>query len=106
MQRSSLILLILAACTATAAAAPSSEGSDSEVVTEQHALPPFRQIVIGGYADVTLVQGDSEALTAEAARSQLRRFEVRVRDGTLTIRPNQTGRAGSRSSGSMPRRRA
>ncbi len=92
MQRSSLVLLILAACTATAAAAPSSEGSDSEVVTEQHALPPFRQIVIGGYADVTLVQGDAEALTAEAARSQLRRFEVSVRDGTLTIRPNHDGK--------------
>ncbi len=62
------------------------------MVTEQHALPPFRQIVIGGFADVTLVQGDSESLTAEAARSQLRRFEVRVRDGTLTIRPNHDGK--------------
>lgn len=92
MQRLSLILLILAACTAPVAAAPSEDGADSEVVTERHALPPFRQIVIGGYADVTLVQGDSESLTAEAARSQLRRFEVSVRDGTLTIRPNYNGK--------------
>lgn len=90
MQRLSLILLILAACTATAAVAASSDEADSDVVTEQHALPPFRQIVIGGYADVTLVQGDSETLTVEAARIQLRRFKVSVRDGTLTILPNQS----------------
>ena len=90
MQHLSLILLILAACTATGASAASSDDSDNEVRTEQHALPPFRQIVIGGYAEVTLVQGDSESLTVEAARSQLRRFEVRVRDGTLTILPNHS----------------
>lgn len=90
MRRSSLILLILAACTATAAAAASSDDADSEVVAEQHALPPFRQVVVGGYADVTLVQGDSETLTVEAARSQLRRFKVSVRDGTLTIHTNQS----------------
>jgi hypothetical protein len=46
-------------------------------------------IVIGGYAEVTLVQGAAETLTVEAARSQLRRFKVSVRDGTLTILTNQ-----------------
>jgi hypothetical protein len=90
LRHSFLILWLLAACTAPAAAAPSSDGADSEVVTEEHALPPFRQIVIGGYADVTLVQGNSESLTVEGARNQLRRFEVRVRDGTLTIHPNHS----------------
>ena len=90
MRRSSLILLILAACTAMAAAAASSDEADGEVITEQHALPPFRQIVVGGYAEVTLVQGAAETLSVEAARSQLRRFKVSVRDGTLTILTNQS----------------
>jgi hypothetical protein len=90
MQHLSLIVLLLAACTVMPASAASSDDSADEVRTEQHALPPFRQIVVGGYAEVTLVQGDSESLTVEATGNQMRRFDVRVRDGTLTIHTNHS----------------
>jgi hypothetical protein len=56
-----------------------------EAVIEDRALPPFSQIVIEGFADVTLVQGDSETVRVEAAQKQLAGVRTKVSGGTLTI---------------------
>jgi hypothetical protein len=56
-----------------------------EVVTDEHKLPPFNRLVIEGFADVTLAQGDSEAVRIDAGAKQLASMQARVSDGTLTI---------------------
>ena len=56
-----------------------------EAVIEDRALPPFSQIVIEGFADVAVVQGDSETVRVEAAQKQLAGVRARVSGGTLTI---------------------
>ena len=56
-----------------------------EVVTEERALPSFNRIVIEGFADVTLVQGDTESVQIEAPQKQLPGVRTQVSGGTLTI---------------------
>ena len=56
-----------------------------EVVSEQQALPSFNRIVIEGFADVTLVQGNTESVQIEAAPKQLPGVHAQVSGGTLTI---------------------
>jgi len=56
-----------------------------EVVTDEHALPPFNRVVVEGFADVTLAQGPAEAVRIEAGTKQLASMQARVSAGTLTI---------------------
>jgi len=56
-----------------------------EMVTEQHPLPPFNQVIVEGFADVNLVQGTSEAVRIEAGSKQLASTLAQVANGTLTI---------------------
>ena len=63
-----------------------------EVVTEQHPLPPFTQVVVEGFADVTLVQGASEAVRIESGAKQPASMRAQVANGTLTI-SNGAGRS-------------
>lgn len=60
-------------------------GGGGEVVTEERALPTFNRIVIEGFADVTLVQGESESVRVEGAQKQLAGVRTQVKGGTLTI---------------------
>ena len=56
-----------------------------EVVTQERALPSFNRIVIEGFADVTLVQGDADSVQVEAAQKQQPGVRTQVSGGTLTI---------------------
>jgi hypothetical protein len=56
-----------------------------EVVTDQHPLPPFNRVLVDGFADVTLVQGASEAVRIEAGSKQLASMRAQVSNGTLAI---------------------
>lgn len=67
-------------------------GSGSDPVAEQRALPPFRQVTVTGFAEVTLIQGAAESITVEAPAKQLRRVRTGVRNGTLTIANDQSRR--------------
>ena len=58
-------------------------GGAGEVVTAEH--PLFNRVVGEGFADVTLVQGASEAVRIEAGSKQLASVRAQVSDGTLTI---------------------
>lgn len=88
-----VVLAILGILVATALAVSlawfylvwSFHGSGGEIVTEERALPAFNRIVIEGFADVTLVQGQSEAVRVEASQRQLSGVRTRVRGDTLTI---------------------
>ena len=90
-------LLVLVAIAAAASAAwlylsrsfPSGRG---EVVTEQRVLPPFSRIAIEGFAEVTLVRGNTESVTVEGPSKQLASVRTDVRSGTLTIANNQSRR--------------
>ena len=62
-----------------------------ELTSEQRALPPFSRLVVGGVADITLVQGAAEAVKFEAPTKQMGRVRVEVRDGTLHIANGNTG---------------
>jgi Putative auto-transporter adhesin, head GIN domain len=60
-------------------------GTGGDGLNEKTALPPFSRIVIDGYADVTLVQGDAESASVEASSKNLPRVRAEVSGGTLTI---------------------
>jgi hypothetical protein len=60
-------------------------GGGGEVAVEEHPLPPFSRVVVEGFADVTLVQGASEAVRVEAGSKQLPSMRVEVSNGALTI---------------------
>ncbi|MEO8304220.1 MAG: head GIN domain-containing protein [Betaproteobacteria bacterium] len=83
-----LVLLVAIAVAATAAwfyVAWSFRGGAADGPMEQRALPPFTRIVIEGYADVTLVQGDAESVSYDAQSRPQTRGRADVKDGTLTI---------------------
>ena len=88
MPRSSLPWLVLGAIARAAALVwftltrGASVGGSSAL--ERHDLPPFHELEIGGAADVTLLQGDAEAVEIEPqARAIV--VEADVSDGRLTI---------------------
>ena len=56
-----------------------------EIVADQRSLPPFNRVLVEGFADVTLVQGASEAIRIEGASKQLASMHAEVANGTLTI---------------------
>ncbi len=56
-----------------------------ELVADEHPLPPFNRVVVEGFADVTLVQGNAEAVRIEAGSKQLASMHAQVSAGTLTI---------------------
>jgi hypothetical protein len=65
-----------------------------------HALAPFRELEIGGVADVVLVQDDTEAIEVEATgRSSV---EANVSDGRLEIRARDRRRWWGRIVGRQP----
>jgi hypothetical protein len=65
--------------------ASSPRGAGSDLVTERRTLPPFTRIVIEGIAEVTLVQGDGEAVTVEGQARHLASVRTEVSGGALTI---------------------
>ena len=89
MPRTTLPLLIVAAVLLSALLAwwTLSRGIGGEPVTEtaQHeSLPPFHQVEIGGSAEVTLLQSDSESIDVEAGRHT--RVSADVSNGRLHLR--------------------
>lgn len=62
-----------------------------EVTSEQRALPPFNKLSVGGLADITLVQGTTDAVSFEAPSRQKQRIRLEVRDGTLYIANGASG---------------
>ena len=97
MARFILVLLLLIGLAAAPGVGLASDfwkdtTADGDALVEDHALPPFRRLVIEGFADVTLVQGATESITVEGARRQLRMMEVSVKDGTLRIASHQMER--------------
>ncbi|HEX9302255.1 MAG TPA: head GIN domain-containing protein, partial [Casimicrobiaceae bacterium] len=87
------LLLLVAIAIAVAAAwyvverafsgrAPAHGGA---VVSETRPLEPFSRLGIDGLAEVTLVQGTTEAITIEAPAKQMTHVGTDVSDGTLTI---------------------
>ena len=94
MNRLVLPLVILLAIAAAVAAAwyyldRSFRGAGAarggETVSEQRALSPFTRLSVGGLADITLVQGDTESVRFEVPAKQMRRVRIEVRDGTLHV---------------------
>lgn len=91
------VLLVLVAIAAAVGAAwlyvgrsfPSGKG---EVVAEQRSLPSFSRIVIHGFADVTLIQGNAESVAVEAQAKHLAGVRTDVVGGTLTIANDQSRR--------------
>ena len=64
-------------------------GTGGEVTSEQRSLPPFTRLEIGGMADITLVQGDTESIRYEAA-GKGEKVTVGVQNGTLSIGSRST----------------
>jgi Putative auto-transporter adhesin, head GIN domain len=97
MKRIVQFLLILVAIAAVVGLAAlyglwQDTGTGGDTRVEERTLPPFHQVAIQGFADVTLIQGNTEALSVAATRKQLRRMDIRVKDGRLTLASHQPGR--------------
>jgi len=97
MARFIVVLLLLMGLAAASGAVLAedfwkSAATGGDALVEDHALPPFRRLVIEGFADVTLVQGATESITVEGARRQLRTMEISAKDGTLRIASYQVER--------------
>ncbi len=61
----------------------SASGSPGDTISDQRALQPFRQVTLDGNAEVTLVQGSSEAIAIEVTGGSV--VHAEVRDGVLMI---------------------
>lgn len=89
MSRSTLVWLILGAIAVAAALAwmtltrMDDAPRAARGAAERYPLAPFHEIEIGGVADVTLVQGDVEAIDAETGGRA--RVEANVGGGRLTV---------------------
>jgi hypothetical protein len=84
------VLVILAAIVVAATAAWfylawSLRSGASDGPLEGRPLPPFTRILIEGYANVTLVQGDTDSVAYDAQSRPQSRGRAEVKDGTLTI---------------------
>ena len=77
MKRFLVILAILAtAISGMAAAAPMAEQT----------LPPFDRLAVGGFLEVTLVQGDVESISVDGGSTEyLRSLKIDVTDGRMTV---------------------
>jgi hypothetical protein len=100
MKRLILPLVILLAIAAAVAAAwftldrafrGGASARGGEVISEQRSLPPFTKLSVGGLAEITLVQGASEAVSFEASARQKERIRIEVRDGTLYVANRSSG---------------
>ena len=74
-----LVILLVAGCTFQVV-----HGSGT-VVTEERPVRDFTRVDFSGFGELTLVQGDSEALTIETDENLLPYIETTVSRGTLTI---------------------
>jgi hypothetical protein len=88
MSRSSLPWLVLGAIFVAAVLAwftltRGDNAPSASANAERYPLAPFHEIDIGGQADVTLVQGDLEAIDADV--SGRGRVEANVADGRLSV---------------------
>ncbi len=97
MKRFALFLLILVAIAAAVGLTALYDlgrdtGSGGQMRVAERVLPPFHQIAIKGFADVTLIQGGTETLSVAATQEQLRRMDIRVKEGRLTLVSHQAGR--------------
>jgi hypothetical protein len=89
MPRTTLPLLIVAAVLVSAMLAwwtlSRGIGGEPGAETARHeSLPPFHQLEIGGSAEVTLLQSDSESIDVEAGRHV--RVSAQVSNGRLRLR--------------------
>lgn len=103
MSRLTLPLLILAAVVVSALLAwwALSRGIGTEPPgrsAQRESLPPFHRIEIGGSADVTLLQSDSESIEVDAGRHT--RVNADVSEGRLRLRAEDRRRWWSRLFGS------
>lgn len=96
MSRSALLVVVLIAIGFAVAAAwftltrsPAAR-TDADVVSDRRAMPPFRQVLLEGNAEVTLVQGASEALAAQVYGRSV--VHADVRDGVLRVRSDDDRR--------------
>jgi hypothetical protein len=55
------------------------------VITEERSVSGFDKLDLSGIGDVTLIQGDKEALTIEAEDNIIKHITTEVRNGTLYI---------------------
>jgi hypothetical protein len=86
MRRSALPWLVLGAIALSALLAwlTLTRGTPVRAPASEHReLPPFHELEIGGAAEVTLVQGDAEAIEVEAPARV--RVDARVSNGRLVI---------------------
>jgi len=74
-----------------------------ETTSEQRSLEPFTRISVDGLAEITLVQGTTEAVSVEAPAKQIGRLRMDVRDGTLRIGTGTSGNFWSFLLGGSPR---
>jgi hypothetical protein len=89
MSRAAVAIAVAIGLAAAAAAAwwvlthPASR-TTGETITERVAMQPFRQITLDGDAEVTLVQGDAEAVAIDVSGRSI--VHAAVEDGVLRIR--------------------
>ena len=60
--------------------------STSDVRTETREVSDFDRVVLAGFGDLVITQGEEESLTIEASPEILGRIKTEVKDGELTIR--------------------
>ena len=77
MKRFFILLAVLATAIAGAArGAPMAEQT----------LPPFDRLAVGGYMEVTLIQGDAESIAVDGGSTEyLRSLKLDVTDGRMTV---------------------
>jgi hypothetical protein len=106
MFRSSLPWLVFGAVAVAAALAwfTLTRGAAPAVpsaAAQKYALAPFRELEIGGTADIVLLQGDAEAIEVEASGGSAI-VEANVSEGRLEIRARDRRRWWSRIFGHRP----
>lgn len=111
MRRATLPVLVLLCVVVAAALAwftlnRGGGGVTGDLVTENHAIDPFRRLDINGTADVTLVAGASEGVAVETRAGGQSLVRIRSSGDTLEISSGTTRRwwnsiIGSRGPGSV-----
>lgn len=87
-----LIAIAIAASLAWLFLASTIPGGRGAIATERRTVAPFTRLAIEGYAEATLIRGDSESVTVEAPQKQLAQLRTEVAGGTLTIGSGQARR--------------
>ena len=78
-------VVVLAALAAVAATAVTKRHTSGDVQLETRGVSGFSRIEVSGLAEVTLRQGQTEAVSVEAPAQMLPRIRTEVRDRTLIV---------------------